>query len=518
MSAATKTDTPTESPPTEKPPAARKPGRVSRFVRRLGNLSLPARAAVVTAILLLLLILMVLCLYLLNPDHVPWRHSLSLGRIVAVLLLAIAIPWVVYNGLRLWLEGDHSQFPEIDFAWRAGLDALEQGGLSIETIPVFLVLGSSGERFERSLLAAARGDFRVRGVPEGPAPVHWYANPDWIVLVCSEVGWLSAFAALVAQKRARAMAEESIADAAPSPSRPDPSSAEPKQTRDSAKSYASSSLPEAKPSVLTRSESAEQLERLRYVCRLIRGARRPLCGINGLLTLLPFDSFVPARRDNDSAPWREGEECQNALRADLATVQEELRLQCNVMTLIVGMEQVRGFRELVRRVGRERTETQRLGRDFDLRALPSRDAFTAKYTRGYSTLEDWIYTLFRDQGVLSRPGNRQLYSLLCNFRSNFKSRLAALLAGGYGYDPQQPSDEPILYGGCYFAATGDTEDRQAFVRGVFDRLGEQQDEVQWTQAALSEERRDRRLAVLGFGVCALLLAILGAMILQPALG
>ena len=49
--------------------------------------------------------------------------------------------------------------------------------------------------------------------------------------------------------------------------------------------------------------------------------------------------------------------------------------------------------------------------------------------------------------------------------------------------------EALLFGGCYFAATGETEDRQAFVKAVLEKLPEQQEELQWTEAAYREDQR-----------------------------
>ena len=48
-------------------------------------------------------------------------------------------------------------------------------------MPIFLVLGSANVRQETALVRAAGLSLRVHDVPEGPAPLHWYAGPDGIV-------------------------------------------------------------------------------------------------------------------------------------------------------------------------------------------------------------------------------------------------------------------------------------------------------------------------------------------------
>jgi hypothetical protein len=59
--------------------------------------------------------------------------------------------------------------------------------------------------------------------------------------------------------------------------------------------------------------------------------------------------------------------------------------------------------------------------------------------------------------------------------------------------------EPLLYGGCYVAATGaDKDSDQAFVGGVLHLLIKNQDKVSWMQTALRRDARDQRLAGLGY--------------------
>ena len=59
-----------------------------------------------------------------------------------------------------------------------------------------------------------------------------------------------------------------------------------------------------------------------------------------------------------------------------------------------------------------------------------------------------------------------------------------ILCGGFGHDPERASrGEPVAFSGCYFAATGRSADRRAFLEGVFDKLNEEQDSVEWTKEA-----------------------------------
>jgi hypothetical protein len=189
-----------------------------------------------------------------------------------------------------------------------------------------------------------------------------------------------------------------------------------------------------------------------------------------------------------------------------------LELRCPVTALVVGMEEEPGFRELVRRVGRDRAAVQRFGQRYDVRSVATPEEMNSLCAHVCGAFEDWVYTLFREQGALSRPGNTQLYALLCKVRLTIKHRLATILAGAFGSEAHQAADSPVLFSGCYFAAIGPTEDRQAFAKGVFNKLLEEQEQIEWTPRAMRHNRRYLRAAYLGFAIDAALLIALGAMI------
>jgi hypothetical protein len=269
--------------------------------------------------------------------------------------------------------------------------------------------------------------------------------------------------------------------------------------------YAGAALAgQRQPALLSPQDSAEQVERLHYVGQLLRRARQPLCAINGVLVLLPMRLILGSQRETD--------ELQRAVRGDLRAVGRVLELQCPVTALVVGMEGEPGFRELVRRVGRERAAVQRFGQRYDLRSIATPEEMQALCAHVCGAFEDWVYTLFREQGALSRPGNTQLYALLCKVRLTMKHRLAEILAGAFGYDPHRSRDNPVLFSGCYFAAIGTSDDRQAFVKGVFNKLTEEQEQVEWTPRALRSNRRYLWAAYLGLALDAVLVVALGGMI------
>jgi hypothetical protein len=550
------------------------------------RLSTPGKTSFVTAVLLIALAIAVWLIIRNDPKHVDLYHVLTPGRILLVLLLIVIIPILVYQGLKLWLEVERSPYPEIDYAWNAGLKALADNGLSVQAIPVFLVLGSASEERERFLMSASSRTFRVQGVPEGPAPLHWYANPDSIYLFCTEVGALSALSSLIDKgadyadpEIVSSHYEQQVAAAAPAPaavsggaesirgtisvdqlpareagggvavkpkksktatvpaggvspggatelrgtmmfqpvgtsvaeSASAPTPAPPPAQKSTARRTAASrpaAVQRVQMAILPAKDAAEQRRRLRYVCRKLAREREPLCPSNGLLTLLPFASVASGRA--------QAEELEKAVRTDLATVQRSTQLRCPVTALVTGFEEEPGFAELVRRVGPERAQAQRFGRGFDLRSVAIAEELFAFCSHVTGAFEDWVYTLFREQDALLRPGNTRLYGLLCRVRFRFKAQLAEILADGFGIDPQRhPESDAFLFSGCYFAATGATRDRQAFVRGVFDKLEDEQESIEWTEKAIAAHRSRRQLAAAGLTLTVLLALTLAGMMLLP---
>jgi len=176
---------------------AEKPGLFARIRSLPATWTTAGCVSVILAFFLVLTVITVWTVFLLDPNHVPWRHSMSWVRMAAVVALTIVTPYVCYRTLRLWMEGDQSRFPEIDYAWKAGMEALRKNGISMKSTPVFIVLGSPGERLEKALVDASGLSFRVRGVPDGPGPLHWYANAEGIYVVCSSASWLSCLNVLI---------------------------------------------------------------------------------------------------------------------------------------------------------------------------------------------------------------------------------------------------------------------------------------------------------------------------------
>ena len=253
------------------------------------------------------------------------KAKLTPAFITVIAVLVLLIPFVLYKALKLWLEGETSPFPDIDHAWKAGLAELERQGLNPAQIPIFLILGSSGEPGEIADggLAVELQRERSAARPRRPALVrqsrrhlhrrHRRGLPQPVVGACGGglgAGEVAAHADRVPRRRAtrcaarlspgraaRRIVHGRFGHAAVGPAcadgprrpisaarwlsavRPGPAISRPKGFRPPRRRKSSSS---------TSTNRAEQQRRLEYLCRLLRRLRQPLCPVNGVLTLLPF--------------------------------------------------------------------------------------------------------------------------------------------------------------------------------------------------------------------------------------
>lgn len=494
--------------------------------RRVLGLSLPARAALFVAVVLFALQLTVVISIVLNPDGLAdlWAYLKS-ATFYITLPLCFVIPVVVFFWLRLWLEGDVSRFPDIDEAWNEGMAALQEQSLDIGSIPLFLVLGLPDEKICKSVFAASGMDFMVRDIPQGRPPLRWHADENGIYLVCLEASRLSKLhtfggapsGAAAGQSEIRATMQpagdirgtmvagggsvrDSGAPAADYDDAPDTSAAlrgtlVPGAAADGGSS--SGQAPSSGSSMLSRQESEEQTERLEYVCELLSRARAPVCPLNGVMVAVPLRSVQSVMVAKD---------IPGAARSDLDTIRDVTKLRAPVTVMVAGMEAESGFCELVRRVGTTKAKANRFGKGFNVWNPPTEENMDAFSSHASGAFEDWVYSLFKERDGLSKPGNAKLYTLLCKIRSQLRARLRSVLLHGFSFSrgDKKKDEFPLLFNGCYFAATGDTPDRQAFVKNVFEKMSDLEEELEWMPEAVREDDRYHKLAQIGMFVDAVL--------------
>ncbi len=514
------------------------PQKLIATPKKLMGLSLPARIAILVAIFEVIGVT-AMSIYVVYSGQ--WSVSQWLVNLPVIAILVLVIPAVIYQALKLWLEGEASAHEDIDRAWRAGLAELERQGLDLQELPLFLVLGSSGEVLEKALFTATGQDYAVTHFPAGPSALRWYAGAAGVVIVATEVGCLSKVATL-----ARSGAEGGRQEMGPSGGGRNIRGTlmEPQQARRTAipgggggsgaggggpaparrpgrlmaalrgtmmairgtsdrlgaveEEASTDDMPASAPRIDLRTVDREhQKARLTYLARLLRRGRQPLCPVNGVLALLPYGVFQ--RIGEDAGPL------VDAVVADTDTLTKSLELRMPVTILVTGMEAEPGFAELVGRFPAEVPRQNRFGKGFGVWWKSTNEQMEALGFHACNAFETWIYELFKRGDSLSQAGNKKLYLLLCKIRRDLQPRLDRVLAGGFGYDPDRDqSTPPLLIVGCYFAATGAGPSQQAFVASVFEKMTELEEELEWTPSAVARAGRYRGLSRLMWAVDGLL--------------
>lgn len=500
--------------------------------RRMPGLSLPARAAWLTFLFLAICVATFFFAAIKPQGTTVLGKLLTRNYIAVIVILVIAIPIVVYKTLKLYLEGEGTLYPDIEDAWQAGIEELERQRIDLTQVPMYLMLGCGGEAQAQALFEGSQMELAVRSVPQGKAPLYWFASQDAVYVVCTEVG-----AECLLSRVARTAPMRAAAEAAPGAARPrdlrqtlvagDDSdvipgvgSAPPQpafdirgtmevaQVRETIIGAAATGPKLAEPVeqriVVDRAERERELSRLETVCRRIARARKPFCPVNGALMVLPYKVL-----ESKSGAG----EMTVAVENDLRVATRVFRQRFGVVALVTGLEEERGFQELVRRVGQGAATGQRFGHKYDAWKAPIPEQMEALCAHACGAFEDWVYSLFRkDDALKKKSGNELLYSLLCKIRGKVQLHLEKVLVEGFGYDPDQiktPYVDRPLFAGCYFAATGEREDRRAFLGGVVrDKLLDHANDVEWTPDAIEYDQRCYGWAKFFIGLDALLLVAL----------
>lgn len=481
-------------------------------VRGAFGWSLPTRVAVILAIFLALCVIGYYVASWGAPGAVSDPKT-DPRFIISWLVLLVAIPIAAYYAVRSWLETEPSQYPDLDEAWSLGSAAIARAGINIDQCPLYLATGVASPRDADNLMQAIDWKLLVDGKPEGKSPLRWYASQDAIIVFLLDASAASmlqrqveeavppstpmlsgggvrgtlvgsafedrAGVAAAGQVPNTGMRGTIIADAPAAVAPPvAPAGMGLRGTMLTGQgSVVGGPQPNAATFVnLDRKEIAEQADRLARVCRLAAESRQPSCPINGSIALVDWQTLVGAPTGQLST----------VLREDATRMIEATQLHAPMAVLITGLDDEMGFIELTRRVGESRARDNRFGHGFNHQAPLEAGQLAALGKQACGAFEDWIYELFRHPDALGRTNNDKLYALLCKMRSEVQPRVVELLSGLAGARVPAGGRGPLLCG-CYFGAAGGARMRQAFVRSVFAKLLELEEDLEWSEDAWRKE-------------------------------
>ena len=410
------------------------------------------------------------------------------------------IPFLVFYFVKYLMMVEESRYPDIDRIWNESIRESASKGILMSNTPLFLVFGVSKLREANTMVQLMNLDFSVHVPTGGEPPISVHACPQGFFVFLNQCNCVSKLT----------MTSSTTTAASPMENEPGMSPSDVGGTIDvdqigamrfpmsesSAPSHPVQSSPIQPGGTMLLDENQDHSEiwkvlttskqlssqdvvdaedRLRYVCKLIKNARLPLCPINGIVSALPFELI-----ESSSG------QLQIAIQKDLAILRQELQVRCPNTALVTGMELEEGFIELIKRLPPNQSSENRFGKGSDIWVAPEASRLDAIAIHATAAFEDWIYMLFQEENGLKKKHNSRLFMMLCRVRGAFAENLRSVISRGFGYDPKiEPhlAFEQFLFGGCYFAATGSGPTQQAFVKSVFAKALQQEGELEWAPDA-----------------------------------
>lgn len=465
---------------------------------------------------LLCVIILAVVNHLAGLDRLVRTQWLGVNRawLPLLFLLLYSLGWLVWG---LWLllgpDREPGEFADVRDAWSEARGQLDAAGIPLGQVPVFLVLGRPASDLE-TVFAAARVPLQVRGVPPRPdAPLRVFAGRDAVYVCCPGTGLLP-----LHTDRLLADVPSETPEVADLLSEAPPPSLELGTVHSQAAvllltETETATVARPRRASLLRDEATvdEQTRRLRHVCRLLVRDRQPLCPVNGVIVLLPFEATDGADEATEAAA---------VMRHDLAVARAALQLDCPRFVVLCDAQRQSGFTRLAGQFPEGSGPARLLGQTFPLAPDVPPAEVPAVIESGLRWVADTMLPLVlgrmirregeggeaEDRTMVVR-GNVELYRYLIAMRERVY-RLARLTALGLTPEGTQP---PLL-AGCYLAGTGRDEREQAFLAGVVRRALEQQNAVRWSAEALAEDRAYHGYTVAGYVALIAFLAAVAAVL------
>ncbi len=396
------------------------------FLRR----SLPARIAWAVAGFQTLIVVLALAAIFGVGGMSLFRAWWSLGKGLALLVLLLVVPVLVYQAARLWLRHESVRWPDIDAAWKAALIEIQRQQVDIKQTPLFLVLGCDGREVEQAIMQEAPVSFVVVAAPPGSAPLHVYAGHEAVFVCLSAIGQVAA----VAGAFRRNAFDEGLAAARPA-------------------------------------ERAEAADRLVAICQRISNIRQPIAPINGILAFLPLPAAAP-----QPAMLAAG----IAIGEDVSAITTAFGLRVPLVVAGTGLEQLRSFENLLAQLPAAERK-QALGELIPPSQLDSASVPAALAARSCGGMVNLIREQLLDPRSASQPAlNRALAQLLVAAELHLIPAVEGILTGLLGHT-SHGSGLPLMAGFALAAVSPDAEKR-GFLRGLFEHMLALQGDLEWTAA------------------------------------
>ena len=475
-------------------------------VRWFAKASVATRIAWIVALFQFVVVVLAAIVGVGTGDRAVLQSWWSPGKALALLLLLVAVPLLVYQAARLWLEHQGGRWPDIAAAWDAAVAELGRQQISLTESPLFLVLGSDGGELERALFAEPPTPLVVEQSPAGGGPLHIFASREAIFVCFSGVGQTAVSAAAVRM----AMAAEVRAWGAPLSDGDPEGTAEQAEGGQGADAVAGDRQHVALSSPPPRSgkERREAADRLEFACNQLRQARIPLAAINGVVVLLPLQMAHAADADAASLGHAVGE--------DLATITRDLGVRAPVTFVAGVLQDDPAIDDLLPRLDAGKRAAA-CGQPFPLGLPPTPEHLHAVAFNAAGSLNDRLADLLLDpRRIAQQPANRHLLAMLGRLRLHVSTQMARVLQQALSPDLHGGIDGrrgalPLL-AGCYVASISGNAARRAFVRDLLDRVVQLQGELDWTDESLRAEAWAGHMSRVLFVATGVMIAVIVAIV------
>ncbi len=164
----------------------------------------PSQAALVASavgVALLAVFLLNWAAYRSQPQRVAWSDYMQWPQLLGLGCLWAVICGLTYWLVRLWHEELPSDDRSIESAWQAGLKVLAGRGLSLDEVPVFVVLGNVDRAHSQRLLELGGMALQHELVPnQADAPLHWAFTDQGVWLFVHGAGIYSGLSRRLAMR------------------------------------------------------------------------------------------------------------------------------------------------------------------------------------------------------------------------------------------------------------------------------------------------------------------------------
>ena len=416
-----------------------------------------------------------------------------------VIPLAFCISLVLYFFLRILFRPPASPYPDIETGWEAGMAELTKAGIDIKNIPLCLVLGMNDSKKIRRFVEASGESFDLHGVTGTGQSLIWYASRNQGYIFLSNIGNVVQFVESTPEIRSSENAEDfthtaDIRDfynvkrsyddepeveslAAMGTIRADDA---PSQRIETDSYEPSEPSPAPTPPTNVRAKMSEEKNRLRYLAGLIKKSRESISPINGMLLNVDVSQV-------ETFP----EELSRKLNDDLDTLTEALGVVTTLTAVVSGFERDPGFVDFSERLMEDKGENfvlNKFGKSYRSWAVPSKEDLEKLAHGAVEQFDHFSHLMFARHDALAANrvlANRRMVLFLGRIYSRILPGLKTLLSRGIHAKTEAGALEFPRFAGCYFSGSTDTQDY--FVRKIFERVEENQGEIEWTRTTLNRE-------------------------------